>query len=73
MDEKKLSTTFCLVCQRPYTKSQLLGEIFIPVGSFGKMGNGARRFSTVEKEEASIFHAADLATTLADMLAELYC
>ena len=34
---------------------------------------GQEIFKTVEKEEASTFQAADLATTVADMLAELYC
>ena len=37
IDEKKSSTTFCLICQQPYTKSQLPREIFIPVGSFGQL------------------------------------
>ena len=39
----------------------------IPVGSFELLNNwwnGARRLSTVEKEEASTFQAADLATTV---------
>ena len=45
-----------------------------PSGLFGDWGNGARRFSTVEREEeASIFQAADIATTVADMFIELYC
>ena len=35
--------------------------------------NGVRKLLIVEKEEASAFQAADLATTVADMLAELYC
>ena len=44
-----------------------------PSGLFDDWGNGARRFLTVEKEAASTFHGADLATTVADMLIELYC
>ena len=42
-------------------------------GLLDNWGNGARRLLTVEKEEASTFQSADLATTVADMLAELYC
>ena len=42
-------------------------------GLFDNWGNGARRLLTIEKEEASIFQAADLATTVADMFVELYC
>ena len=41
-------------------------------GLLDNWGNGARTLLTVEKEEASTFKAADLATTVADMLAELY-
>ena len=35
--------------------------------------NGSRKLLTAEKEEASSFQAADLAATVGDMLAELYC
>ena len=42
-------------------------------GLLDNWGNVARRLLTVEKEEASAFQAADLATIVADMLAELYC
>ena len=42
-------------------------------GLLDNWGNGARTRLTVEKEEASTFEAADLANTVADMLAELYC
>ena len=42
-------------------------------GLLDNWGNRARRLLTVEKEEASTFQAADLATTVADMLAESYC
>ena len=73
MDQKKSLTTFCLICQQPYTKSQLPREIFVPVVFFMTGGNGARRILTVKKEETSSFQAADLATTVADMLIELYC
>ena len=41
-------------------------------GLLNNWWNGARRLSTVEKEEASTFQAADLATTVA-CRAELYC
>ena len=41
-------------------------------GLLDNWGNGARRLLTVEKEEASTFQAADLATTVADMLLEIY-
>ena len=37
-----------------------------------QLKNGARKLLTVEKEEASTFQAVDLATAVADMLAELY-
>ena len=46
---------------------------FHPSGLFDYWRNGVRRLLTVEKEEASIFQAADLATTVADMFIELYC
>ena len=42
-------------------------------GLLDNWGNGARRPLTVENKEASTFQAADLATTVAEMLAELYC
>ena len=36
-------------------------------------GLGPGDFLTAEKEQASIFQAADVATTVADMFVELYC
>ena len=74
---EKLLTTFCLTCQQPYTESQLPRDIFIPV-VFCQLGGGGgggedRIMLTVEKEEASIFQSADLATTVVDIFVELYC
>ena len=51
----------------------ILKRHFHPSRLFDDWGNGARRLLTVEKEEASTFQAADLATTVADMFIELYC
>ena len=46
---------------------------FHPSGLFGNWGTEARRLLRVEKEEASIFEAEDLATTtVADIFVELY-
>ena len=48
---------------------------FHPSGVFQTAGENGDRdggLLTVEKEEASTFQAADLATTVADMLAESY-
>ena len=47
--------------------------MFYPSGLLNDWGNGARRLLTVEKNVASNFQAADLATTVADMFIELYC
>ena len=55
------------------TQSYNHQEKFSSQWSFDNWGNGARRLLTAEKEEASIFQAADLATTVADMPVELYC
>ena len=46
---------------------------FHPSGLFENCWLGARTFLTVEREEASISPAANLATTIADMFVELYC
>ena len=57
IDEKKLSTTFCLVCQQPYTKSQLPSKIFDhPSGVFwttGRMGPGD--FRQLKKRRHQLF------------------
>ena len=42
-------------------------------GLFDDWDNGAKRLLTVEKDEASTFQLADLATTAADMFIVLYC
>ena len=68
----KSLTSFCLVCQQPH-KVTIAKRNFHPSGLFDDWGNEARRLLTVEKEEASIFQAADLTTTMADMFIELYC
>ena len=56
------SLTLSLNCQEKFSSQWSLSN---------NWWNGARRRSTVEKEEASTFQAANPATI--DMLAELYC
>ena len=55
------------------TQSQSPREIFIPVVFLTTGGLRPGDFLTVEKEETSIFQAANVATTVADMFVELYC
>ena len=54
-------------------KVTIVKKIFYPSGRFNDWGVGVRRRLTVEKDEASNFQAADLATIVADMFIELYC
>ena len=54
-------------------KVTIVKIIFCPSGLFNDWGIRARRLLTVEKDEASNFQAADLATIVADMFIELYC
>ena len=70
IDEKKLSTTFCLGCQHKIT---IVKRNLHSSGVFWTTGEMGPEDLTVEKEEASTFQAADLTTTVADMLAELHC
>ena len=55
------------------TRSQSPREIFIPVVFLMTEEMGPGDFLTVEKEEATTFQAADLASTVAEMFIELYC
>ena len=74
MDEKKLSTTFCLFCQQPYTKSQLPREIFIPVGFFEQLVEwGQETFDSWKRGGINFSSSRSCYHCTTDMLAELYC
>ena len=70
---KCLSKTMFARLAWAFHKVTITKRNFHPSGLFDNWGTGARRLLTVEREEASIFQAADFATTVADMFVELYC
>ena len=71
---KKLSTTFCLICQQPYTKSQLPREIFIPVGSFEQLVEwGQETFNSWKRGYINFSSSRSCYHCTTDMLIELYC